>query len=123
LVFGNADEIFTLGRELMNAVKHRPGARTLRFYVGVVDSFPKLVTTDILAPVFGMPQTVHVICREGKLEDLLAQLAVRDASALLHAENTALRRALEKWFRDLHLEPRVVAEFEDLALMKVMAAA
>ncbi len=38
------------------------------------------------------------------------------------AENTTLRRALEQWFRDQHVEPRVVAEFEDLALMKVMAA-
>jgi LysR family transcriptional activator of nhaA len=155
----------------MNAVKQRPGARRLRFYVGVVDSFPKLVTNDILAPVFGMPRTVHVICREGKLEDLLAQLAahrldlvlsdepasssthfktfnhplgetsttfcaekklaaklrhgfpksLHDAPALLPSENTTLRRTLEKWFREHHIEPRVVAECEDLALMKVMA--
>jgi LysR family transcriptional activator of nhaA len=43
VVFRYADEIFALGRELMNAVKQRPGAREFRFYVGVVDSFPKLV--------------------------------------------------------------------------------
>jgi LysR family transcriptional activator of nhaA len=172
VVFGYADEIFTLGRELMNAVKQRPGARELRFYVGVVDSFPKLVTNEILSPVFAMPQTVHVICREGKMEDLLAQLAahrldlvltdepassstnfktfshplgetsttfcaakklaaklmrgfpksLHDAPALLPAENTTLRRALEKWFREQQITPRVTAEFEDLALMKVMAA-
>jgi len=171
VVFGYADEIFTLGRELLNAVKQRPGARELRFYVGVVDSFPKLVTNEILAPVFTLPQTVHVICREGKMEDLLAQLAahrldivlsdepassstnvktfshplgettttfcaakplaaklrrgfpksLHDAPALLPAENTSLRRALERWFREQHIAPRVVAEFEDLALMKVMA--
>jgi LysR family transcriptional activator of nhaA len=172
MVFGYADEIFALGRELLNAVKQRPGARELRFYVGVVDSFPKLVTNEILAPIFAMPQTVHVICREGKMEDLLAQLAahrldivladepassstnfktfshpigetittfcaekklaaklrrgfpksLHEAPALLPAENTTLRRALEKWFREHHIMPRVVAEFEDLALMKVMAA-
>lgn len=171
MVFGYAEEIFSLGRELLNAVKQRPGAKTLRLYVGVVDSFPKLVTNEILAPVFGMPQAVHVICREGKLEDLLAQLAahrldivlsdepasssvnfktfshalgetgttfcaekrlasklkrgfpksLHEAPALLPAENTTLRRALETWFRGQHLRPRVVAEFEDLALMKVMA--
>lgn len=172
IVFGYAEEIFALGRELMNAVKQRPGARTLRFYVGVVDSFPKLVTNEILAPVFAMPQTVHVICREGKLEDLLAQLAahrldivlsdepassstnfktyshplgqtgttfcaerklaaklkrnfpksLQDAPALLPAENTTLRRVLETWFRAERIQPRIVAEFDDLALMKVMAA-
>jgi len=172
VVFGYAEEIFALGRELLNTIKQRPSARTLRFYVGVVDSFPKLVTNEILAPVFAMPQTVHVICREGKMEDLLAQLAahrldivlsdepassstnfktfthplgetgttfcaakklaaklkrgfprsLHDAPALLPAENTTLRRTLETWFRSQHLQPRVVAEFEDLALMKVMAS-
>jgi len=172
VVFGYAEEIFALGRELMNAVKQRPGAKALRLYVGVADSFPKLVTNEILKPVFAMPQTAHVICREGKLEDLLAQLAahrldlvladepassstnfktynhslgetgttfcaekelaaklkrnfpqsLNDAPALLPTENTSLRRALETWFREQKIKPRIVAEFEDLALMKVMAA-
>ena len=172
VVFGYAEEIFALGRELMNAVKQRPGTKALRLYVGVADSFPKLVTNEILKPVFTMPQTAHVICREGKMEDLLAQLAahrldivladepassstnfktyshslgetgttfcaekelaaklrrnfpqsLNDAPALLPTENTSLRRALETWFRDQNLQPRIVAEFEDLALMKVMAS-
>lgn len=172
IVFGYADEIFALGRELLNAVKQRPGSRILRFNVGVADSFPKLATNEILKPVFSLPQPVHVICREGKLDDLLAQLAVhrldlvlsdepasssapfktfdhslgesgaafcaektlaaklkpgfpgslQNAPALLPIENTALRRALEIWFREHGIQPRVVAEFEDLALMKVMAA-
>jgi len=172
VVFGYAEEIFALGRELLNAVKQRPGAKVLRLYVGVADSFPKLVTNEILKPVFAMSQTAHVICREGKMEDLLAQLAahrldilladepaasntnfktynhslgetgttfcaekklaaklrrnfpksLHDAPALLPTENTSLRRALETWFREQQIRPRVVAEFEDLALMKVMAA-
>jgi len=54
--------------------------------VGVTDSFPKLVTNDLLAPVFGMPQTVHVICREGKMEDLLAQLAAHRLDIVLSDE-------------------------------------
>ena len=167
-----ADEIFTLGREMMNAVKQRPTAQALRLYVGVADSFPKLVTNEILKPVFAMPQPVHIICREGKLEDLLVQLAahrldivladepassstqvrtfnhplgesstsfcasgklaltlkkafpksLHGAPALLPSDNTSLRRAVEAWFRNIAVQPRVVAEFEDLALMKVMAA-
>jgi LysR family transcriptional activator of nhaA len=172
VVFGYADEIFALGAEMMNAVGQRPGAKTLRLYVGVADSFPKLVTNEILKPVFALPQEVHAICREGKMEDLLAQLAahrldivladeppasntnfrvfnhplgetgttflaeeklaaklkrrfpasLQDAPALLPTENTALRRSLETWFRAKDVRPRVVAEFEDLALMKIMAA-
>ena len=172
VVFSYAEEIFTLGRELVNTVKQRPGSRKLRLYVGVADSFPKLVTNNILKPVFALPQAVHVVCREGKMEDLLAQLvahrldlvmsdepapnstnfkvfshplgksrvslcaevklaaklkrhfprSLNDAPALLPAENTSLRRSLEAWFRAQNLKPRVLAEFEDLALMKVMAA-
>ena len=172
LVFGYAEEIFALGRELMNAVKQRPGTKALRLYVGVTDSFPKLVTNEILKPVFAMAQPVHVICREGKLEDLLGQLAahrldivladepassgtnlrtfnhplgesatsfcasgklaatlkkgfpksLHDAPALLPSDNSALRRVVETWFREIGIRPRVVAEFEDPALMKVMAA-
>ena len=172
VVFGFAEEIFALGRELMNAVKQRPGTRTVKLSVGVVDSFPKLVTNEILKPVFALPQAVQVICREGKLDDLLAQLAAHrldlvladepasssvnfkvfshalgessitlcaeaklatklkrnfprsldQAPALLPVENTSLRRSLETWFREQNVKPNVVAEFEDLALMKVMAA-
>jgi LysR family transcriptional activator of nhaA len=172
MVFGYADEIFALGHELMNSVRQRPGARTIRLHVGVADSFPKLVTNEILKPVFALPQAVHLVCREGKLEDLLAQLAahrldlvlsdepapssanfkvfshalgasdvtlcaeaklaaklrpgfphsLNDAPALLPAENTALRRSLETWFRAHDVQPNVVAECEDLALIKVMAA-
>ena len=172
VVFGYADEIFALGAEMMNAVRQRPGSRTLRLYVGVADSFPKLVTNEILKPVFTLPQEVHAICREGKMENLLARLAahrlaivladappasnttvrvfnhplgetgttflaeeklaaklkrrfpasLQDAPALLPTENTALRRSLETWFRAKDVRPRVVAEFEDLALMKIMAA-
>lgn len=33
-----------------------------------------------------------------------------------------MRRALETWFREQQLQPRIVAEFDDLALMKVMAS-
>src|SRR4051812_732930 len=35
MVFGYAEEIFSLGRELMNAVKQRPGTRALQLFVGV----------------------------------------------------------------------------------------
>ncbi|MBC8128089.1 MAG: LysR family transcriptional regulator, partial [Gloeobacteraceae cyanobacterium ES-bin-144] len=43
------------------------------------------------------------------------------ASALLPTQNCSLRRDLEKWFRSRSIQPRVVAEFEDAALMKIVA--
>ena len=42
------------------------------------------------------------------------------APALLPKENAALRRCLEEWFQQLQIRPRVVAEFDDAALMKVL---
>jgi LysR family transcriptional activator of nhaA len=166
-----AEEIFGLGAELLRAVKQRPGLQSLRFYVGVADAIPNLVVNDILKPVLTMPQAVHIICREGKMENLLTQLAahrldivladepassslkfkvfthllgesgvcfcaapqlaarlrkgfpasLHEAPALLPTENTALRRCLEQWFHRRQIRPRVVAEFDDAALMKVLA--
>src|ERR1043165_9293081 len=42
-VFGYADEIFSLGRVLVESVKGRPTGRPLRLVVGVADVVPKLI--------------------------------------------------------------------------------
>ncbi|WP_291989352.1 LysR family transcriptional regulator [Luteitalea sp.] len=45
------------------------------------------------------------------------------APMLLPTHNTALRRALDRWFSEQSIVPNVVAEFEDPALMKVFGEA
>jgi len=45
------------------------------------------------------------------------------APVLLPASNTALRRRLDDWLSRQQLAPRVIAEFEDSALMKAFAEA
>ncbi len=167
VVTGYADDIFSLGREMMNTVKHRAGARPIRFRVGVADSVPKLIAYEIIRPVFQLQPPVEMVCREGKVDALLALLAAQrldivladepassvlkfktfnhplgasdvtfcaapplaaklrrkfphslhNAPALLPAGNMAFRMALETWFDSLGIRPRVVAEFEDTALM------
>ena len=47
---------------------------------------------------------------------------LRGAPILLPTPGTALRRSLEQWLRGETLEPRVVAEYDDGALMKIAAA-
>ena len=60
--------------------------------------------------------------------DLAAQLqdnfprALHATAALVPAARTPFRRALETWFRAHRVQPRVVAECDDLALLKVLAA-
>ncbi len=86
VVLRYSEEIFGLGAQMMRAVKQRPGLQSFRFYVGVADALPKLVVNEILKPVLTMPQTVHILCREGKMEDLLAQLAAHKLDLLLADE-------------------------------------
>lgn len=171
-VFGYADEIFALGRELVDTVRQRPTSRTLRLRVGIEDSFPKLMSYEILRPVLDGNSPMRLVCHEGKSEDLMAQLAayrldmvladqpatsgakltvfshllgecsvavcatkpmatrlrkgfpgsLNGAPALLPTPNTALRRSLDQWFQVQGIRPKLVAEFEDGALMKVAAA-
>jgi LysR family transcriptional regulator, transcriptional activator of nhaA len=74
-VYGFAEEIFSLGQELLTSLKSMPASRDLKLNVGLADSVPKLVANEILKPVFHHTPPIHVICREGKVEDLLAQMA------------------------------------------------
>lgn len=88
LIYGYADEIFTLGRELLTTAKRAPApaARTVRLHAGIVDSFPKLLSFDILRPLFEHQPAIAVTCYEGKLEDLLGQLAAHRLEAVLSDE-------------------------------------
>ena len=49
-IFGYADEIFSLGRELMDAAKTQGEGRPRRLVVGVADVLPKLIVYRLLEP-------------------------------------------------------------------------
>lgn len=170
-VFSFAEEIFSLGEELASTMKQQATSRPMRVNVGITVSLPKLLTYEMLKPIFHLSQPVQAACCEGKVPDLLAQLAayrldvvlsdepspasgniktfnhllgecgvtfcaepkmasrlkrsfpasLDKAPALLSSSNTALRRSLEQWFHDQNISPRLVAEFDDAALIKVAA--
>ncbi|HJL19953.1 MAG TPA: transcriptional activator NhaR [Sandaracinaceae bacterium LLY-WYZ-13_1] len=169
VVYRYADEIFGLGREMMDTLKGRPTGRPAKLHVGVSDLVPKLILHRLLEPALRLEEPVQVVCREDKTERLLAELSVQGldlvlaevpiggqarvraynhllgecgttfyghpaltaeladgfpgsldgAPVLMPTENTILRRQLEHWFEKLDLRPRIVAEFEDSALLKV----
>jgi LysR family transcriptional activator of nhaA len=83
MVFRYADEIFSLGHELLDTVKGRQGTGPPRFTVGIVDILPKLVTRRILEPALSLPQGVRLVCHEGKEKQLLAELAVHSLDLVL----------------------------------------
>jgi LysR family transcriptional activator of nhaA len=167
-----ADEIFGLGNELVDAVRGKGTGRLLQLDVGVVDVLPKLLVQRLLQPALGLAEPVRLVCHEGSLDRLLANLAehtldivladsavpsgsavrahnhllgecgvgffataslawvyrdgfpasLNGAPFLLPAETVILRRSLNVWLDKHGLVPRVVAEFEDSALLKMFGS-
>ena len=77
-VYRYADEIFSLGRELQDALKNRSTGRALRFVVGVADALPKLMVHRLLEPALRLPDEVQVVCIDGEPDRLMAQLALHE---------------------------------------------
>ncbi len=168
LVLSYADEIFSLGGELEEAIHQLPADRPQLFRVGVVDVLPKSIAHRILAPALRMPEPVRMICREASLDTLLAELAMHrldlvladrpipptvstrgfshklgectvsffadgtlhkklngdfprcldGAPLLLPSSGNRLRSGIDLWLDKHRIHPRLIAEFDDSALMK-----
>lgn len=86
LICGYADEIFALGGEILRAARQGPGVRFLRLQVGIVDSFPKLLSHELLRSVYSHDPPVQLTCHEGKLPDLLSQIGTHRIDVILSDE-------------------------------------
>jgi LysR family transcriptional regulator, transcriptional activator of nhaA len=168
-VFRYADEIFSLGREMVDVIKGRSQEGSVQVNIGVNDVLPKPVVYQILKPILDLPETTQISCVEGTPLQLLPPLASLEldvvlsdapadprvrirafshllgesgvtifaarglarkwrkrfprsldgAPALLPAPGSALRIALDKWFELVDIRPKIVGEFEDIALLSV----
>ena len=171
VVYRYADDIFSIGRELMDTLKDRPTGRPVRFQVGVADEVTKIIAYRLLEPALRLTPPVHIVCRDGASDRLLTELAthaldlviadspapphlrvkvfnhllgesdtaffapaalasrlrrrfpesLQEVPMVLPSVDTAVRRGLNAWFDANGLRPRIVAEFEDTALMKTFA--
>ena len=83
IVFRYAEEIFGLGREMMDTLKDRPTGRPLRVQVGVADVLPKLIAHRLIEPALRAAGHVRVVCREDRPDRLLAELAVNELDVVL----------------------------------------
>ena len=83
LTYGYADEIFSRGLELASVLRGavKRGQRSVT--IGVSDAVPKLITWRVLAPLMQGEQGFRVICHEGPLETLLADLAAHRLDLVL----------------------------------------
>jgi LysR family transcriptional activator of nhaA len=83
VVYDYAEEIFTLGRDLVDTVRGRPTGRSVRLVVGIVDALPKLIARRLIEPASTLPESIQLVCREASAERLLADLALHTVDVVL----------------------------------------
>ena len=72
----SAEQIFTAGDELLELVRNSQLASPQPFRVGCADSVSKLIACRLVEPALKLEEPVRLVCREGRLDNLLADLAV-----------------------------------------------
>lgn len=82
-VHSYADEIFTVGRQLAEAVAGRQPDRPLRFVVGVSDSLSKLAAYRLLQPALAVADAVQLCCLDGPPDELMPRLALHELDLVL----------------------------------------
>jgi len=168
-----AQDIFSTGQELLDMVNGRPVGGPMILRVGIKDVMPKLVAYQLLEPTLNMSEEVRLVCFEGDMTKLIADLAIHKldvvlsdtpidpsmkvrayshllgesdvaivgtkslakkfrnsfprsldgAPILLPMRNTILRRSLDYWFEESEIRPKIVGEFDDSAMLKIMGSA
>jgi LysR family transcriptional activator of nhaA len=83
IAFNYANEMFSLGQELINALDHEHGSPMLKIAVGILDVIPKPIVRRLLEPATKLPMPVRLVCREDKADRLLADLAARRTDVVL----------------------------------------
>ncbi|MDH5626506.1 MAG: transcriptional activator NhaR [Nitrospira sp.] len=84
VVFKYAEDIFSTGQELMNAVKGRgTNGHPSRLVVGIVDVVAKPLATQFLKSALKLDQPTRLSCREDKLPFLLADLAIHQLDLII----------------------------------------
>jgi len=70
-----AEDIFTTGDELLELVRDNAFTATT-YRVGCADSVSKLIACQLVEPALKLSEPVRLVCREGRLDSLVADLAV-----------------------------------------------
>jgi len=80
---GYAEEIFLLGDELKQGITKDKRYAVQRFNIGIADVLPKLITYHLLEPALTLTDQTRLICHEGPLPSLLADLATQKVDLVL----------------------------------------
>lgn len=80
-VYRYASEIFGLGTEMIDAVRHQHTGRPVRLVVGIADVLPKLLVHRFVEPA--LSEDLRVVCRQDRLDALLAALSTHAVDVVL----------------------------------------
>jgi LysR family transcriptional activator of nhaA len=81
-----AEEIFRLGETLHEDVRQAASGPAVRLAVGLSDGISKLAAHALLAPLLDTP-SLRLICHEGEVEQLLAELAMHQLDLVLAGQS------------------------------------
>lgn len=168
-----AEDIFQKGNTLEELLRVGSKERYRLFKVGISDAVPKSIAYRLLSPAIEIDEPIKMICREGKLESLLAELAIHKLDLVLSdrpmpsemdikghstllsecgvtffaaknvanhlgnpfpeslngspilapGEDSAVRKRLMQWLLNQNIQPKIVGEFDDSALMRAFGQA
>lgn len=84
LAYDYAGEIFSIGREFMEVLKGRGGARPARLRVGVANVLPKAIVRSVLQPALHADVPIRLVCREDKsVDEFIDQLVAHALDLVL----------------------------------------
>ena len=83
MAYRYADEIFSLGREFVDALNGQAPGDTVRLAVGTSDVMPKLVVRSLLDPALHLDTPVRLTCTEDRFDRLLGELAMHRLDVVL----------------------------------------
>jgi len=83
MVFRYAEEIFSLGREMQDALRGRPTNRPAKLLVGISDAIPNLICHRLLVTALKLDDPVELVLHAGKTDDLIAALALQEYDMVL----------------------------------------
>ena len=168
-----AEDIFQTGNDLEETLRAGSKERHRVFKVGISDAVPKSIAYRLIAPAMALDEPIKIICREGKLEPLLGELAIHrldlvladrpmpsevdikgrshllsecgvtffathklasiyggifpqniaNAPLLMPGEDSAIRKRLMQWLNTQRIQPHIMGEFDDSALMRAFGQA
>lgn len=83
IVLRYADEIFELGKELSDVLRGAPLMGASEFIISAASALPKTIVYKIIEPALNIESEVNIVCREGPVEAILADLAIHEVDMVL----------------------------------------